>query len=541
VGAVPPPIQRPSTRSSLRVRLTIVTLLLSLVAACAPPSLDSLFGRGGTLRIHGHPPSTLDPAMINDAGAWLYALQIFGGLVRLDDDLEVVPDLAEAIETSPDGRAYTFTLRETVRFHSGRQVVANDFQFAIERALAPATRSPVARQYLGDIVGANQYADGRASSVAGLTVIDSRRLRLEIDGPKSYFLAKMTHPVAFALDRANVETGANWFVRPNGTGPFRMVELDRADHLHLARFADYWAGPAQVAAVEYTFLPVPGIVLYEQDMVDIAEIDLGDAERVSDPSSPLASELVRTSIANTWYVGLTASQPPFDDANVRRAFALATDRDRLVRVLYRGARVAARTILPPGFPGHNPNVRGPAFDPTAAKAALAASRYAGSLPPIIMYVEPGTTEIAEAFAEMYSRTLGIDIAIREVTNDYLALLQRHEAQMFLMGWIADYPHPENFLDILFHTGSPSNYGAFSDPAIDALLERARTESDEGQRLQLYSNAEQLLLDRVAAIPIHHETSFTLVRPHVQNLVHTPLGILSLRNVTLGPRTARRVA
>jgi oligopeptide transport system substrate-binding protein len=530
------------------VRRAIATIWLVIFVAAQPACggvlpgpIDAALDRGETLRVRGSPPTTLDPAVSGDSVTWSYLIQVYSGLVRLDQKLQIVPDLAERWELSPDGRTYTFTLRGSARFHSGREVQAGDFKYAMERALSPATRSPNAMQYLGDLVGAADVASGRTTDLAGARVVDARTLALQIDAPKSYFLAKLTFPMAFALDRANVESGPAWFQRPNGTGPFRLGDWDPATKLTLLRFNQHWDGPARVRAVEFDLSPVPGIVLYEQGDVDVSEIDLGSLDRVSDPGNPLRNDLVVTPLASTWYVGFNATKPPFDDPAVRRAFAHATDRARLARVYFRGTRAAAETILPPGLPGFNQQIRALPFDLAEAKRQLASSRYAGRMPEIILTVGEGSGGTGEAFAEMYSRNLGIDVGVRELATDYFGALERHEAQMFFTGWVADYPDPENFLDILFHTGSGGNYGAYSSRDLDQLLERARVEPDEGRRAELYGQAEQLILRDSAAIPIHHETTHALVRPYVKGLTYTPLGIISYHDVEVGERTGRRAA
>jgi oligopeptide transport system substrate-binding protein len=530
------------------VRRALATIWLIVFVAAQPACgglvpgpIDAVLDRGETLRVRGSSPTTLDPAVSGDSVTWSYLIQIYSGLVRLDQKLEIVPDLAERWELSPDGRTYTFTLRANARFHSGRAVEPGDFKYAMERALAPATKSKNAAQYLGDLVGAADVLAGRATELAGVQVVDARTLAIQIDAPKSYFLAKLSFPMAFALDRANVESGPEWFQRPNGTGPFKLGDWERTSKLTLLRFNQHWLGPARVRAVEFDLTPTPGIVLYERGDVDVSEVDIGSLERVSDPGNPLRKELVVTPLASTWYLGFNTSRPPFDDPAVRRAFAHATDRARLTRVYFRGTRAAAETILPPGLPGFNSQIRALPFDLDEAKRQLAASRYAGRMPEVILSVGEGSGATGEAFAEMYTRNLGIDVGVRELSSDYFGALERREAQMFFTGWVADYPDPENFLDILFHTGSSGNYGGFSSRELDTLLERARVEPDAGRRAELYGQAEQLILRDGAAIPIHHETTHALVRPYVKGLTYTPLGIISYRDVEVGERTGRRAA
>ncbi|HEY3080739.1 MAG TPA: peptide ABC transporter substrate-binding protein [Chloroflexota bacterium] len=535
---------RPSARSArLRAAAALCAWLLIVGnAACnGPIPLDVVLDRGATLRVHGAPPTTLDPALVGDSVSWGYLIQIFSGLVRLDAQLEIAPDLAERWTISPDGRLYTFTIRPEAKFHSGRAVTAGDFKYALERALNPATHSTTAPNYLGDIVGASDVLAGRATDLRGVRAPDEHTLEVEIDAPKSYFLAKLTHPISFALDRANVETGPSWFERPNGAGPFRLATWEHDSKIQLLRFNGYWAGAARVREIDFDLSPVPGVVLYEQGTVDVTEVDVGDLDRISDPRNPLSRELAVTPLLSTWYIGLNARMPPFDDPLVRRAFAHATDRQRLTRVYFRGTRTAATTILPPGLPGHNPEVQAPAFDVARARELLARSRYAGRMPEIVLSVGSGSASTGEAMAEMYARNLGVDVGVREWGEDFLPMLERRRAQMFLSGWIADYPHPENFLDILFHSRSSANYGATDDAALDQILEAARVERDPGRRADLYARAERAILDEAAAVPIYHEVARALIRPYVRGLVWTPLGVLSYHDVEVGERTVERPA
>lgn len=522
------------------IAAVLLMLFVAAQVACSalPAPLDAMLDRGATLRVRGGQPQTLDPAMANDSISWTYLIQIYSGLVKLNNRLEVVPDLAERWELSPDGRTYTFRLRPGIRFHSGREVVAGDFKYAMERALDPATQSTVGKTYLGDVVGAAEMAAGQARELRGVRTPDPRTLEIEIDAPKTYFLAKLTFPTAFALDRANVESGPSWFEKPNGTGPFRVAAWQRETKLTLSRFNQHWNGPARIKGLEFDLSPTPGIVLYERGDVDVTEIDLGSLDRVSDPSSPLRNQIVETPLLSTWYLGFNPSKPPFDDVNVRRAFAQATDRERLVRVFFRGRRATAESILPPGLPGYNAQIRALPFDPAEAKRLLAASRYAGRMPEVILSVGDGSAATGEAFAEMYSRVLGVDVGVREQSEGFFESLQRREAQMFLTGWVADYPDPEDFLDILFYSRSSGNYGGFASSEVDQLLERARVEADERRRGELYGQAEQLLLRDAAAVPIYHEVIRALVRPYVTGLTWTPLGVLSYRDVEVGQRNAR---
>ena len=168
-------------------------------------------------------PPTLDPHLTGDTTSAGVVVEIFSGLVSINTDLALVPDIAQEWQVDDTGMVYTFTLRDNVTFHNGKKVTAEDFKWSIERAASPALASHLADTYLNDIIGAEEYIDGDADSIEGVQVIDERTLQITIDAPKAYFLAKLSYPTAFVLDRETVESGGrNWWVENAvGTGPIQ--------------------------------------------------------------------------------------------------------------------------------------------------------------------------------------------------------------------------------------------------------------------------------------------------------------------------------
>src|SRR5438034_2504731 len=163
------------------------------------------------LRLIGADPLTLDPALASDADSATYIVEIFSGLVTIDKDLKIAPDLAESWDISPDGTVYTFHLRSNAQMQDGRPVTADDVKYSLERACNPKTQSTVAAAYLGDIVGAKDMISGKANSISGVKVVDSRTIQITTDAPKPYFLAKLTYTDAFVVDKNQVESNPrNW-------------------------------------------------------------------------------------------------------------------------------------------------------------------------------------------------------------------------------------------------------------------------------------------------------------------------------------------
>jgi oligopeptide transport system substrate-binding protein len=496
--------------------------------------------QGGIFRRLWSDPPTLDPHLTSDTTSAFLVVEIHAGLVSLSPDLVLVPDIAERWERSEDGLVYTFYLRPNARFHDGKPITAQDFKWSLERAARPETGSPVADTYLNDIVGAQAVFDGDATEMSGIRVIDDRTLQITIDAPKAYFLAKMTYPTAYVLDRENVESGGrNWFDNPNGAGPFKLKEYRIGERIVLERNDLYHREPANIEAIEMNLAGGQAMAMYENDEIDITGVGLFDLERVSDPSHPLNGELiVAPPDFNVSYIGFNTSMNPFDDAKFRQALNHAINKELIATEVLSGLVVPAYGILPPGFPAYSSSMEGLRYDPELARRLLSESKYADpdSRDRIVVTV-PGTGGTIgidlEVILNMWEDVLGIEVEIQQVEwATYLEDLQDQRFQAFAgLGWEADYPDPQDFLDILFHTESSLNHGGYSNTAVDAILEDARIESDVARRVALYRRAEEMIVADAAWVPLWYQGErHVLIKPHVQNYRITPMIIPKLREV-----------
>jgi oligopeptide transport system substrate-binding protein len=513
--------------------LFLVALLVLPSTACQPSSGQSV------LNLWDTGPLTLDPAISADMSSHTYVMQIFSGLVRLDQELNIVPDIAESWpEESPDGKTYTFHLRQGVKFHNGREVKAADFKYSWERACNPDTGSGTAATYLGDIVGAKDMLAGKTGEISGVEVLGDYTLQVTIDAPKAYFLDKLAYPTAFVVDRANVESGEGWWREPNGTGPFKLKEWEPGQRLILERSQVYYGEPAKLQSVIFSLLAGEPMALYETGQIDVVPVYLAYIDLVSDETGPFYPELAVTPELSLYYVGFNTAQPPFDDVNVRRAFCHAVDKERIAKVILRDMVNEADGILPPGMPGYSEALEGLDYDVEKAKEFIAASRYgdASNLPPITLTVEGYGNNIPSylgAIIQEWQQNLGVEISVRQLeTENFLYNLKQEKDEMFTMGWIADYPDPHNFLDILFYTGSEVNIFEYSNPSLDALLDQAAIEQDGAVRLAMYQQAEQLVVDDAPCLPLWHGTNYILVEPYVKGYELSPLGIPDLSKVYL---------
>ncbi len=492
------------------------------------------------LRMAGGDPLTLDPAVAGDAGSATYIVELFGGLVTLDRDLKIVPDLAESWTVSSDGLAYTFKIRANAQFHNGKPVTATDFKYSLDRtAKLGQTTSATAEAYLGDIVGAKDVTRGRAESISGVKVIDARTLEITIDKPKAYFLAKLTYPTAFVVDQQQVESNPrNWTRDPNGTGPYKMAEWRLNERIILEANEKYHLGAPAVKRVLYVLAGGSTLTQYENDELDVASISVNDIERVLSPRDPLNKDYKTGANLSISYIGFNVSQPPFDDPKVRQAFAMAINRDQIVRVVLKEMLPVANSFMMPGLPGYNSQASLPKFDAAAAKQALAESKYkdARGLGQITLTEIGGGANAGittQAIIEMWRTNLGVEVSIAQSeAASFFEDLDRGRLQMFDIGWIMDYPDPEDIIDLLFHSTSRQNNTKYKNPQFDTLVEQARIEQDATKRVQLYQQAEQILIQDMPWIPLYFGRDHFVVKPKVKGFEPLPIVVPMLRYLTI---------
>ena len=494
---------------------------------------------GGVFNMLWSDPPTLDPHLTSDTTSAGIIVEIFGGLVAFDTDLNLVPDLAESWEISSDAQTYTFKIRDEAVFHDGKNVTAADFKWSFERAAHPDTASPVAETYLSDIVGVKEVLEGVTTDITGVTVIDEKTLQIEIDAPKAYFLAKLTYPTAYVLDKDNVEIeDSEWTDNPNGTGPFRLMEYKIGERLILEKHPNYHLGPAMLDRIQMNLAGGSSMAMYENDEIHITGVGMLDLERIKDPADPLNSQLVTASPSfSISYIGFNVTQPPFDDVLFRQALNHAIDKELIAKEVLADLVVPAYGILPPGFPGYNDSLEGLRFDPVLAKKLLSESNYFDieNRPRIVVTI-PGTGGTPnldlEVIINMWFENLGVEVEIQQVEwATYLQDLDKRKFQAYAgLGWQADYPDPEDFLDILFYSDSDNNHGAYSNLEVDGLLEKARV-GDVQDRLNIYENVEEMIVNDAPWVPLWFGSDrYLLIKPYVKGYTIPPMTVPKMRHI-----------
>lgn len=488
--------------------------------------------RMDTLVMLGGDPAAeeLDPA-VSVSGAGGYVGLLYSGLVRLSPSLQVVPDLAESWSVGPDGLVYTFNLRPGIRFASGRPITAQDFKDSWERATSAELGSATARAYLGDILGAPEKFSGQAEQISGIKVLAQNQLEITLDHPKPYFLAKLTTPTAYVLDVSQSVPGSkDWRFAPNSSGPYKLKEYRAEDGISFELNPNYYT-PMNIPHVVSLFNSAAYTpLLYESNVLDIGALRPVEAVLVKETEHKNHAAWQAISGMCTQMVMVDNTRPPFDDLNMRKAFALAVDKQGLTQRLSEGIDLAAGSPLPPAMPGFS-SQPGVIYDPPAAQAALQATSNLKELTEIVLSA-PGYGDSmqadVDALVELWKRNLGVEVKVEYLDpQDYSQALRQKHGQLVLFSWCADYPDPENVLDLLFHTQGAFNLSGYSSAELDALLEAARQELDPDARLQLYQQAEKLLLEDAGVIPLSYPVLNLLVNPRVQGFLPAPIQTMLL--------------
>lgn len=485
-------------------------------------------------------PTTLDPAIASESTSHFYVTSLFRGLVYINSDLQVVPDLAESWDIDDAGVVYTFTLREGITFHDGTPITAEDVKYSIERAADPDLHSDTAPRYLGDIVGVTEKLEGEAEEVSGVEVVDERTVRITIDEPKEYFLSKLTYPSGAIVDRRTIEPlGFDWWMSEdiNGSGPYQFARWDKEEVVILERFDDFHtpALPKFVVSPLRALPGVSGLSMYLSDAWDAVPVGTRSLDSLRQ-NEAISSQLGEYDQLTTYYVGVDGSQPPFDDPSVRLAFLMALDRERLIENVYAGNVELAKGLLPPGMPGYSQSLEGIPYDPDAARRLLAESRYAADFPEVVFSavdVDGEPTRQVQFMIAAWEEVLGIEVEVELFESDvYYYSLENIVGNLWHSGWVADYPDPENFLDLLLHSHTFEE--RYANEEFDSLIERARTERDRETRLRLYGEAEQILIGEAGLFPLFHVKDYVLVRPRVEGFRVNALGQPDVTGITLRP-------
>jgi ABC-type dipeptide transport system, periplasmic component len=469
--------------------------------------------------------ATLDPAIGYDWQNWSMIKSVFDGLMDyVPGTTELRPGLAESYEISEDGTTFTFKLRKGVKFHNGREMTAEDVKYSLDRVTTPATQSPGAG-FFGSIKGYDAMADGSATSLEGVTVVDPYTVKIELSRPDATFLHVMALNFASVVPKEAVdEFGADFGKHPVGTGAFKLADWTIGQKLVFEKNADYWR-PGVPYLDSITFEvgqePIVALLRLQKGEVDVPGDGIPPAkfnEVMGNPDE--AKQVVVGGQLHTGYITLNVEMAPFDKVEVRQAINMAINKDRIVQMI-NGRATPATQPLPPSMPGYTKDYAGYPFDPAKAKEMLAEAGLPDGFETelYVMNTDPNP-RIAQAIQQ--------DLAAIGVKADIKALAQANvieaggtpkTAPMIWSGgmaWIADFPDPSNFYGpILGCAGAVEggwNWSWYCNKDLDAMATEADSITDpakQDERLQKWSDVYMKVMEDAPWVPVFNENRYTM--------------------------------
>lgn len=515
-------------RFCLSIGIVLLICLLLLLAGCGSSNrIDGFF----YYRLNAD-PSTLDPALVTDVAGASVASKLFNGLVRLDDNMSVSPDIAERWQISRDGLRYIFFLKREVRFSNNREVKARDFKASFERVLNPATKSPSVWVF-DKVEGAEAYRKGRAGDVAGFRVIDDYTFEIKLESPFSPFLSILTTTPAYVVLADELSSRGNDFLTRAsgvaGAGPFRLKSWMPDRELVLERREDYFDGCAKVRGIVYKVIP--------EDLTAVTEFELGNLDVISLPAPAYtkfrndkkwSSRIISIKGLNTYYLGMNTSRPPFDNVKIRKALACAVDTKKILRTFYDNRGRPAAGPVPDLLRRWEINSAlydMSVYNPQKSRDIIKKEGLSGMRVSLYITADQDVVDLAEII-QSYLSAAGVEVVIRQLEwNAFKEAVNKGEPDLFWLSWWADYPDPENFLFPLFHSsniGPAGNKTRYCNKAVDNLIERGQLCLNEGDRNRYYKRAEELIIKDTPLVSFWHKTDFLIKQPWVKGYKVYPI-------------------
>lgn len=518
--------------------LAAVLMLSSILAGCGGnKEASNTSGESGkdikqeiTLNALSEPPA-IDPAMATDTTSGWVLDHIFEGLYTKDQKGNPVLGAAKEEAVSEDGKTYTFTLRDDAKWSDGTPVTAQDFEYAWKRVLNPDTGSQFAF-YLYYIKGAEEYNKGTGTvENVGVTAKDDKTLVVELEAPLGYFKELLTMWTFYPVKKELVEGNKNWAAEAEGyvsNGPFKMTEWQHDSQVVVEKNENYH-NSKEVNLTKVTWKMVADATTYYQ-MYKTNELDLIQTL----PSDVVEQEQSNKEFKNVPYFGtymymFNVEKEPFTNAKVRRAFAMALDREGLTKNITKAGEAPAYAFVPPGVDTSKGDFRkagGEYFEENAEEAkklleeGMAEEGWT-TLPEVTLLYNTAENhkKIAEAVQEMIKKNLGVTIKLaNQEWKTYLDTTAQKNYQMARMGWIGVLLDPAVILD--YYLGeSPNNRTGWKSEEYDDLIAQAKVEQDPDKHFQLLHDAEKVLMEELPFVPVYHYTNTYLTSPKFKDVVY----------------------
>jgi oligopeptide transport system substrate-binding protein len=497
---------------------------------------------------NGAEPEDLDPQVVTAYTDQNILLALFEGLTAIDEkSSQPVAAAAQSWEVSPDGLAWTFHLREGLRWSNGEPLGADDFVQSWRRMLLPAFAAEYA-YLLYPIKNAEAFNAGRISDpgALGITAPDARTVRIELARPTPYLPVLVALPPWYpvnprVLERfgATAKRGTAW-TRPGnlvGNGPYTLDEWLPNSRIVVAKNAHYW-NAASATLRQIVFFPTESPDAEERDF-RAGQLHVTFALPVSKIAGYRRDAPDRLRVdpfLQTYFLRFNAKRPPFDDPRVRRALSLAIDREAISQRVLSSAYPSAHSFTPPDCGGYSARARVD-LDAGLARKLLAEAGFPGGKGMPAIEVQARNDEVQpavmEAIQAMWARELGVHVTL--ATLEQKTWLQNQQTLNYAVstaGWAGDFLDPVTFLD-LFVTGGGNNWTGWGEAAYDRLIDEAAGQSDPRARLEVFQRAEAFLLDQAPVAPLYFGARSYLIEPSVKGWAPALLGYHRYQLIRLG--------
>jgi oligopeptide transport system substrate-binding protein len=501
----------------------------------------------------------LDPARVVDLPSASIVNMLYEGLVELSGGGAIQKTLAQNYSESPDGLTWTFTLRDHLQFNDGTPLTSADVAYSLDRALQPATRSPMAPYYLGLIKDSDKLVSGQIKTLLGDSILtpDAKTVIIVTSRRAAYFLYTLTNQTAYVVEKSFVTKYGSQFTthlsQGGSSGPWQLAQYLPQKEVDFVPNARYAGRKTHLKKIVRPFYMSSSTAYkdYQVDRLDSTPVPVTQFAQVKQTTPKQYHQYPLLAIN---YLAMNYLVKPFDNIKIRQAFALALNKNLIATKVYTGSAIATNHIIPTDIPGSNANltdsmgVKDTAGNTTIAKKLFAAGLREEKLtqkqlPPIVLSV-PGsnTAEVREQYAvfqQMWQQALGITVTIDYVDYTKLqteigaATNNAHGLMFWYASWIADYPDAQDWTSLQFARGSQlntMNYGqnSASDAAQQQAVQQALIQADAStvpaQRQRQYQQAEQQLVNDVAWLPVVQQVASYVQKPCVQGTTDTPYGV-----------------
>lgn len=527
-------------RKTTKGFVLLLMLIIVGLTACAeePDSNDEVSNNngeeseeGGDLTVDlASDPVSLDPHAANDGNSLYVMNAMYDTLVTLDKDLNLQPALAESFEQIED-TVWEAQIRENVTFHDGSQLNAEVVKANLDRVLDPDIGSPLA--FLFDMIESIDVKDEYTVHIT--TKYPFSALPLHLAHPGGHIISLESIEADYEAVENGEEPFASVNENPVGTGYFKYDERSNGEYIQLVKNEDYWGEKAKVDSILFKVVPedMTRIAELETDEADIIyPVNANDIERID---ANEGTNVKQTDSSSTTYLGMNTEKEPFNQTKVRQAISMAIDKETVNQGVTDGVALQADSPLAPTVFGYSEDLQPAQYDPEKAKELLKEAGYEDGFSATVLTYDRITADLAEIVQDQL-KEIGIDLDIEMMeTGAYLEATANGDMDMYVGSWGTVTLDADYGLYPMFHSenvGAPGNRSFFENDELDELLDEARKTTDDDERLELYQEAQQIIIDEAPIVPIYHSVLLAGLRDEVNGFFQYPSSFPFLRDVTL---------